>query len=160
MRVFAATGVLRSADPVMRPRDPCDPADLREVVLVDAPLQPHPLLRLETRRLLDDLHDIRHLLDGNHLQRTMCAVRWRRPPSATATRTSATITVSDTAAIFCNGIFYKKSLHKLIFFVNRRASCDSTRVPVHPCIHSSRPNRFIIHMKRSDTCSCFPAITY
>ena len=28
------------------------------------------------------------------------------------------------------------------------------------CIHSSRPNWFIIHRKRSDTCSRFPAIRY
>ena len=41
-----------------------------------------------------------------------------------------------------------------------RLNWNSIRVPTRVCINSSRPNWFIIHMKRSDTCSHFPAIRY
>ena len=47
-----------------------------------------------------------------------------------------------------------QSRHEL----NRDSTHVPTCVPSSGCIHSSRPNWFIIHMKRSDTCSRFPAI--
>ena len=40
---------------------------LRDVVLVQAPLQADPGLGLQVGDLLHHLEDVRHLLDGNHL---------------------------------------------------------------------------------------------
>lgn len=40
---------------------------LSDVVLVQSPLQPDPGLGLQVGDFFDDLEDIRHLLDGNHL---------------------------------------------------------------------------------------------
>lgn len=40
---------------------------LSDVVLVQAPLQPHPGLGLQVRDLFDDFQHVRHLLDGDHL---------------------------------------------------------------------------------------------
>lgn len=40
---------------------------LSDVVLVQAPLQPHPGLGLEVGDLFDHLEDVGHLLDGDHL---------------------------------------------------------------------------------------------
>jgi len=40
---------------------------LRQVVLEDSPLEPDPLLRLQSCLLLDDSQHICHLLNGHHL---------------------------------------------------------------------------------------------
>ena len=40
---------------------------LSDVVLVQASLQSHPGLGLQVRDLFDDLEDVCHLFDGNHL---------------------------------------------------------------------------------------------